>query len=512
MTEDNNKDIEKPKAGRPRKKASQDIGQSQPDNAGGGSDGDSSRGSERIDRARAMLVPYNQKFTVLVDDLLNRVDKSPENPIDQPPAKIAGRSIQIGLWIMLVFFIALFLFGGLIPISSAAVAPGLVIVESRRKTIQHLEGGIVEEILVKEGQVVKKGAPLIRLQNTSAKARRDLQLGQYRASIALQSRLMAERDELDAITFPQSLLDERSDAKVQEIIEAQERLFQTRRTSVKGQINVLEQKIAQLGEQVKGQEAQKLATQQQIGFINEEIATVRELLKSGNAQKPRLLALERTAANLRGSLGQYTAEIAKAKQAINESELEIMNIRNNLLNEVATELRNVQVQLSDIEENLKASSDIFDRTTINAPIGGIITSMKVFTVGGVIAPGGAIMEIVPQGDNLEVEAQISPNDIDNVHPGLVARVRLVPLKSRRVPALDGTVINVSPDVIVDNRTGMPYYQAKIVVDQKFLESLKDVTLYPGMPVEIFIITGQRSMLSYLMSPLKDSMYRAFRES
>ncbi len=451
--------------------------------------------------------------------LLDRVGEYVMPPVQQEPDSpeaISGRSIRVGMFALLLFFGVFGLWSAIAPLNSAAVAGGHVILDSNRKTIQHLEGGIIKEILVKEGDKVKKGEALVRLDETAAQARLDLLSGQSIAARATEARLLAERDNREDIVFPDDLLrlEQTHHAVVEENLDSQRRLFDSRRKNVEGQIAILHQKIEQFKKEIEGLKSQKNSADEQIGFLQEEIGAVRKLLASGNASKPRLLALERNKAAIDGERGDYVARISRSQQSIAEAEISMINLRNDFLNDVVGELRETQVQIADLEERIRASADTVVRINILAPISGVITGLKVHTLGGVIAPGEPIMDIVPQDDKLIVEAKVQPRDIDVVRAGLIARVRLSAYKSRKVPPVEGTVQQISADRFQDERTGEAYYLARIEISYDELDKLKkleEVELYPGMPADVLIVTGSRTFLSYMFTPLTDSLSHAFRE-
>jgi len=474
----------------------------------------SSKSKGRFAKAGNALVPVNNRISVIIDDLIGKAAPKMENPADVDLAEYSRLPIRYGLWLFTLFFIFC---GGWSLIKTMPVGPiatGQVVVESSRKTVQHLEGGIIEEIMVKDGDIVEAGAPLIRLRETNPQTRLDIVLGQYYADLAMESRLVAERDGLEEIKFSPELELMKNSTQIKEIVGAQNNLFRTRKESVDGQVRVLNQRIEQLKDQINGMKAQVSSSQSQNSLINEEISTVKTLLASGNANKPRLLGLQRLEAGLKGDIGKIRAEIAKAQQTITEAELQIINTKNEFQNTVAKELRDVQVRLSDLREQKTAIEDVVSRTVIKANQSGVVTGLKYHTVGGVISPATPIMDIVPQNDKMVVDAQIRPQDIDVMRPGLDARVRLTPYKSRRIPALDGKVVEVSPDIFQDQRNGMSYYTSRIEIDAASLAAIKgeSVKLYPGMPVEIRIVVGDnRSLFSYLTSPIQDSFFNAFSE-
>jgi len=433
---------------------------------------------------------------------------------DESPDGIAHGPIKFGLWAFFWIFIVFGLWSAIAPIDSAAVATGEVIFDANKKTVQHLEGGIVKEILVGEGTFVKKGDTLIRLDETAAEARLDLLQGQIIAARTTEARLLAERDKKEKVTFPKDLLESEKTFKiVAENLDSQRRLFDSRRRNVEGQRKILGQKMRQYEQEIAGLNAQIRSANSQINFLGQEISVVRKLLAQGNASRPRLLALERQAADLRGNRGEAQANISRAKQSIYESEIAINNLTNEFENEVNTELKETQAELADLNERIRASSDTAERIVISAPVTGTVTGLRAHTIGGVINPGDAIMDIIPTNEEeLVIEARVNPQDIDVVHKDLTARVRLSAYKARSVQMLEGTVRTVSADRFVDERTGEPYYSARIYIPSTEFEGLdEDIKLYPGMPAEVLIVTGSRTFLNYMLSPISESFNKAFRE-
>lgn len=437
----------------------------------------------------------------------------PSHHEDTPTPETMARPMLVrGMWLVVVVFGGILIWAAIMPLATGAVAPGKLVVDSNRKDIQHLEGGIVKDILVKEGARVKEGDVLVRLDPTTADARQGLIYGQWFAAKATEARLIAERDNASSITFPPDLLEKSlQDKDIETAIDSQERLFDSRRNAVEGQINVLDQKIAQSAEEINGLRQQIASAASQISLLNEEIEVVRGLLATGNAVRPRLLALERQAAAMIGQRGQAQAMVSRVNQTINEAKIEKINLRNDFLNKVVAELKETQVQLGTLNEQQRASDDVARRIEITSPISGQVTGLRVFTKGGVIKPGDTIMSIVPIGELLTVEARISPFDIDIVHQGLEAQVRFTGLSTRKFHPVTGTVVTISADRFDDQQTGEAFYVARIEIPKKELDYLQDVTLTPGMPVETLIVTGSRTMLSYLFRPINDSFSRAFRQ-
>ena len=429
------------------------------------------------------------------------------------PDQRARPTILIGIMLMVVLFGVVGLWAAVVPLKAGAIAPGRVISESNRKEIQHLEGGLVKEILVKDGAVVKAGQPLVRLDSTNAKARRDQVLGQYLAAKATEARLIAERDGKTSITFPDEYLkQEAANPKVKEALETQRRLFATRRDALTGQVSVLNQQAAQSGDEIRGLRDQISAANTQISLLSDEISVVQGLLASGNATKPRLLALQRQQADLMGQRGQAQAMVSRANQTISESKTTILNLKNETLNKIVAELKETQVQLSTLEEQARSTSDVARRVEITAPLAGIVTGLKTNTVGGVVQPGEVLMYLIPSDDRLIVEARVAPQDIDVVREGLLAQVRITAFTSRFLRPIEGKVITVSADRFDDKNTGASYYIAKVEIPQAEITALgKDIKLTSGMNADVLIVVGNRTMLSYIMRPIRESFGHAFHD-
>lgn len=405
-------------------------------------------------------------------------------------------------------------FGGwaiLAPLDSAAVAPGVVSVEGSRKTVQHLEGGIIAEILVKDGDRVKAGQPLIRLDDTQPKANLKLLQGRLYSALALEARLVAERDGKAEITFPDSLLEKKDDPKIDEIITGQINIFQARREALSGKENILKLRSAQLNEEITGLKGQIGAEDTQLRLIAAEIADVAGLVKKGLAPKPRLLSLQRRQAEIEGSRSKNHAQIARAMQSIAETSLQISELRTTAINEAVEQVRDVQNDLGDLLEKTRAAKDVLSRMEIRAPRDGAVVNLKVHTPGGVIAPGEPLLDIVPLDVRLIVEARVDPKDIDVVRPGLASQIRLSAFSQRRTKPLEGRVLTVSADVLRDDRTGRSYYLARIEIMEPPEKVLGGAVIQPGMQADVMIVTGERTFFDYILGPVESSFNRAFRE-
>ncbi len=417
-----------------------------------------------------------------------------------------------GIVIVLAMFGGLGTWAATAELSSAAIAPGVIAVNSNWRTIQHLEGGIVDEILVSDGDHVEQGDVVLRLDATRSEASLQIIDSQLNLAQATEARLLAERDGLETITFPKDLLDVRdSDPDVGTILDGQELLFQARRANLSGEAAILRQRIEQLHDEIGGLEVQQSASNEQIVLIEDELEGLRALYEEGYVTRSRILSLERESERLRGERGEDLAAIARARTAIGESELQIIQLEKGFQEQVVAELRDVQAEIFDLEQRRVAAADQFERVDIVAPEDGTVLGMNAHTVGGVIKPSEPIMNIVPAGDALIVKARVRPDDIENTSIGLNAEVRFSGLNQRETPVLHGEVIGLSADRLTDQQTGEPYYEARVRIAQNELEKLGDVDLMPGMPAEVMILTGEQTALAYMLDPLVAGLSRSFRD-
>ncbi len=422
-----------------------------------------------------------------------------------------GKPVFFGLVIIALFFGGLGGWAALAPLGSAAIAQGTVSVEGSRKTVQHLEGGIVAEILVKDGDHVKKGAPLLRLERTQAEASLKLIYGRKMITLAEIARLTAEQNGGEELVFPKWLLDRSDDLSVEKAMESQRNIFAARLQARKSQATILQQKVAQLEEEIKGLRGQVASTREQIKLIRLELKDVAVLVKKKLAKRTRLRSLERNEAELAGRISQSVARIAQSRQAIGEIQLQIAEIDNAVLNEAVAGLRDMQAQLYDLEEQERASVDILERTEIRAPTNGVIVNMQVTTTGGVISSGQELMDILPVDQKLIVEAQVNPTDIDVVNIGAQARITFPAFSQRTTSPVVGSVIGVSADSLVNERTGATYYQATVQIDNLEDANLTVEQLKPGMQADVMISTGERTALEYILNPVIASFSRAMTE-
>jgi len=396
-------------------------------------------------------------------------------------------------------------------IAGGLIAQGSVVVDSNVKKVQHPTGGVVGKLNVQDGDRVKAGDILVQLDDTITRANLAIVTKGLDELAARKSRLEAERDGAEIVTFPRMLLAHAEEAPVAIAIANERKLFELRRNARLGQKAQLRQRITQLQDEISGVNAQQEAKAREIGLIGKELDGVRELWKNNLVQITRLTALERDAARLEGERAQLIAAVAQTKGKISETELQIIQIDQDLSSEVAKDMREVDAKYGEFVERKVAAEDQLKRIDIRAPQDGVVLESKVHTVGGVIQAGDAIMLIVPESDNLQVEAKISPRDIDQIQVGQPAMLRFSAFNLRTTPEINGAITRIAADTTTDQRTGQTYYNTRIAMTKGEIARLGDVKLIPGMPVEAFVQTGERSVMSYLIKPLQDQFMRAFRE-
>jgi HlyD family secretion protein len=396
------------------------------------------------------------------------------------------------------------------PLAEAAIAPGQIRSEGSRRTVQHLEGGIVREILARDGDRVKAGQVLMRLDEIQSGSSFEALQSQYWALKAQEARLTAEAAGAADLRFPPEMLNS-SDPRVLEIMTGQRTLFAARQTNLQSSLLVLEARIAQHEAAATSAFGQIDSQRRQLDLIKREEASVVDLVRQGLERMPRLLSLQRNVASLEGNMVDLNGQVQRSRASADEARNQMRQTRDQRLAEISTEARENSTRLNETAEKLRAARDVATRREIVAPEDGVILGSKFFNIGAVVRPGEPVMELVPSTDRLVAEVQLSPNDIDVVYPGLLAEVRLPAFKQRLVPFLDGKVTFVASDVTTDERTRASHYRVQIVIDASQISRLENVELRPGMPVEAQIQTGSRSFFRYMMQPVLDSFHRAFRE-
>ena len=416
---------------------------------------------------------------------------------------------RVGLFISFMVFGVFGFWAGFAPLDGSALASGVVTVESYTKVIQHLEGGIVGEILARNGDVVAAGDSLLVLDNTQPLAQLGITNAQFVALKSREARLLAESSGSESISFSAVLMQAGSDADAEMASEKQ--IFLARKAARDGEVEVLEQREDQLASRVTGLEAVRTSKLELAASFSEELVDVRELLEEGFSDKQRLRELERSYSSYSGEAADLTANISTTQIQIGEARLQILQQDKNFLTEVVNELGEVRSRLKDIEEKLIAIQDVVRRTSITTPVDGIVTGMQVHTVGGVVRPGVDIAEVVPQSDELIIEANVSPIDIDRVTVGQEATISFSAFSSGLVPTIYGNVIGISADRLIDQTNGAPYYLARVEVTPEGMRDMGDLVLVPGMPAEVFINTGTRTFLQYVFKPFTTALSRSFIE-
>src|SRR5882672_10250054 len=420
------------------------------------------------------------------------------------------RQVSLAGWIIIALF-----FGGIgswaytAPLNGAVVGNAVVKIDGNRKSVQHLDGGIVKEMRIKEGDKVNSGDVLIVLDETQARAEYDVLSQQYMVLRATEARLLTELDHSSELVMPEDL--KTQDSYFKSVWNGQLSQFESRRAAIEGQRSVIREKINQLGSQIVGGEAQVKAYTGQITSVQAEAENIKPLVDRGLIARPRILQLERTAFGLEGQIADAKANIAKARQAIAEQEQQIAQLDNDRMTDVTKDLRDTQAKMLEVIPKAMNARAVLGRMDIRAPYTGRTVGLNVFSVGGVIQRGDKIMDIVPDQDALTIEAQVAVEDISDIKPNMRAEVHLTAYKQRIVPIIHGDVIQVSADRLTDPKTGNPYYTALVRVDEQELAALPNITLYPGMPAQVMIPTTERTAFQYIVGPLVMSFNQAFRQ-
>ncbi len=439
--------------------------------------------------------------------------KAPTSPADArarlmrlvKPAAVAGLVI-IGL----VFGVA-GTWAALAPLAGAAIATGVVSPDGSRKTIQHLEGGIIKEILVREGDNVNAGQILYRLEVTQAQANYSARREQWLRLVATRARLEAHAQDAPRMTLPPEVTKPDND-ELRAFVDNQQQLFELRRRGLEERENILRQQLKQLEEQTRGKRLENEGLDLQLKLLEEEADDKATLVRQRLARKPEYLAIQRTIAEVKARMGSNIATIGSLEERMGEIRLQVNQNRTQFRDQNAELLMKTNNDLAQLEESLVSSQDILRRTEIIAPAAGTVLNMRFRTVGGVVRPGEPVVDLVPREDNLVIDARLPATDIDVVRSGLPAMVHLVPYLTRDTPMLEGVVTHVSADSNVDQKTEQRFYELKVKVDRSKLDALgHTIELSPGMPVEVFVMTRNRTALGYMFEPLTRSFRRAFRE-
>lgn len=396
-------------------------------------------------------------------------------------------------------------------LDKAVIASGFVATEMNHKTVQHFEGGIVRDILVKEGDQVTEGQVLFRLQKVQAQANDELVRNQLDSALALEARLIAERDHAKEISWPADFAGRLEEPTLSHIVADQVHQFKQRRGSLEGQTSVLESRIEQLQTEIKGVGIEKDSTERQSGYINKELVNLRELAAKQMVPTARVFAMERERTRLEGVVGRAVADIAKAEGSIGEMKIQIQQLQQKFQEDVAANLLEVRQKVADARDRVSVSQDVLKRIEITSPRAGTIQNLKVFTIGQVLRPGEALLDIAPDNDPLVVQAQFATTDIDNVYTGMEAEIRFPAFHSRTIPVMLGKIESISHDRMIDEVTRQYYFLGVISLNRADIPEEYRRRVRPGMPAEVIVSAGERTVLSYLISPLTGALRKTFRE-
>jgi len=417
-----------------------------------------------------------------------------------------------GLAVLIIGFGGFALWAGFAPLDAGIPASAVVEVTGNRKIVQHLEGGTIDQILVKEGEQVQAGQVLLRLNPTMALAEQGVVISQYITAKATEARLLAERDGLpEIINDPEFVARFQGDPRFETTVRAQQQLFHTRREALNGEIDILRENQRGAEAQLDGLTKVQANRKTQISFINRELTGVRELANEGYLPRNRMFELERDAAQLQAALSNDLVEAGRVRNQIAEVKLRILQLSQDYQKEVQSQLSDMQREASSLHDRLTSLDYTLHNTQIRAPIDGIVQNRQVHTEGGVIGPGTLLMEVVPVGEAYQVQAQVPVQAIDRLHPGLDVEITFPAFNHASTPNIPGTVLTVSPDRLMDELTHAPYYRAQVEVTPEGMIMLGDNLIRPGMPATVLIRTGERTLLSYLLKPLLERLHKSFKE-
>lgn len=425
--------------------------------------------------------------------------------------------ILFGTYVIIIFVVIGGLWASLAPLDSAATAIGTVIPSSKKKTISHLTGGTIKEIYVQLGDQVKEGDKILELDEVRAKSEYETTLGDYRTALASEDRLVAERDNLQEIEFDEFLTNDASDPKVAKIMATQRELFFSKSEFLKKKFEALEQRHLQIQKQLEGAEARLISTRKTKDVMEERLKSMTELFNKGFVNRSQFLDAEAKTAETVSQLSATEAEVARLKQALTEDTASLMSQKNGQLADTYKELNEAQRAVNQIKERYSAVKDALDKIIVRSPVDGTIIEMYHSTIGGVIGGGHPIAEIIPTGDHLIVEARIPSREIDAVKVGLKAKIKFSAFKSRTSPVFQGTIVSLSPDTVQDSRQQQdsegPKYVAKIEINMEEFNRISKgkLVLRPGMQAEVNIVRGTRTLIQYLLDPVTDQMFKAFKE-
>lgn len=427
------------------------------------------------------------------------------------PSDNYQRLSMIGIGIIVLTFGVLGGWAAFAPLSSAVIGHGTVTVESNRKTIQHLEGGMIRKIYIHEGDQVRAGQVLFELDPVQPTATLGIVKNQLFTLLARADRLNSERSHFASARFSPEVLAQQGDPVVAQAIQDEMRQFQERKGTLSGQVDILNSRVGQLREQIRGIDQQRTSMEEQVVYLNDEISGLNELFKKNLVPKPRLLALERERAQIKGQIGKALAEKAGAQKAIGETSLQARQIQQQFDQDIAKELADIQAQTTDLREKFTVAQDVAKRIKITSPVSGTAQNLRFFTEGAVVRAAEPMVDIAPSQGGMVIHAQFSPNDIDSVHPGMKAELRFPSFHVRNIPIVEGAVDTVSQDRLVDEATHIPYFLVIVKIKDSNLPAELRSRLKAGLPAEVVVPTGDRTALEYMFNPLTNALRTTMRE-
>ncbi len=432
---------------------------------------------------------------------------------EPPPYPTEVRPVLLCGWVVIaVVFGGFGSWAAFAPLSSAAIAPGVVVVDSNRKSVQHLEGGVVREILVRDGDVVEQGEVLLRLDGASVRAAMAALRPMLQTNRAYHARLLAERDGLSEIEFPAELIgDGAPEPLTEQILSGQRRIFVTRRTALTGEMELNANRLAQSRHRLDGLQQRQIVKEKELALVRSELTAQRTLLAKGYTTRKMVNVAERALRELETETADLASKIDEANRLIERYQLEGEQIGKNFVEQVENELYQVEQEAYELTQRMRAVQDQHNRLGVRAPVSGVVVNLAAHTVGGVIAAGSRILDIVPKNDRLLVEAQVQPTDIDGVHPGLQADIRFPAFDRLNMPHIIGRVTVVSADRIFNDRTGSSHFLVRAQVDEDQIANVSEFSLMPGMPAQVIINKGEGTLLGYLTAPLTRLFWTSFRE-
>jgi len=439
------------------------------------------------------------------------VDRIDPERMEMPDTGYQG-VLRLGLAVLVLGFGGFLAWASLAPLDEGIPAAGTVVVESSRKRIDHLNGGLVEQILVREGEVVKAGQELVVLNETQSKSALNATQSQWLTALATQARLQAERTGAAAIAWPSELVAQRGSADTAALMMAQEGLFRSRRSALEGELRILQESVRGLEQQLASLDQLKTGRQTQVALFSEQLESFRNLRKEGFVSRNHLLELERQLAEVQSKQSEDLSNIAGINARLAEFRMRGAQREVEYRREVEAQLADLQREIAGLTERLSAQRDTFERLVLRAPVDGTVVDLAVHTIGGVVKPGDRVMDIVPQGDPLVIEARVSPQYVDRLAAGLMADIHFDAYASASErPVVSGRVITVSADALVDARTGAPYYAMRVQVPASEAMKLGDLKLQPGMVSTVMVKTGERTLMAYLLRPLMRRFNSALAE-